>query len=153
MADLTGIALKRLGGTGAISTILPYELPQAWAKAVYGHPAQVDGIYYMSRHLNDRPARGPLLTRRPQDRQGLLHAAGSGAWNRGRQACLEPDLPAALIRRQGRVTAFTSCTAVAVISGSSDTRPSSIACSTSSWMPPTTAMASSGDTVLTTPIM
>lgn len=56
MADLTGIALKRLGGTGAISTILPYELPQAWAKAVYGHPAQVDGIYYMSRHLNDRPA-------------------------------------------------------------------------------------------------
>ena len=56
VADLTGISLKRLGGTGAISTILPYDLPQAWSKAVYRHPQDVDGILYISRHLNDRLA-------------------------------------------------------------------------------------------------
>ena len=55
-ADFTGIALKRLGGTGAISTILPYDLPQKWARAVQRHPQDVDGILYMSRHLNDRAA-------------------------------------------------------------------------------------------------
>jgi RES domain-containing protein len=56
VADLTGISLKRLGGTGAISTIVPYELPQKWSKAVHRHSQNVDGILYMSRHLNDRPA-------------------------------------------------------------------------------------------------
>lgn len=56
VVDLTGISLKRMGGTGAISTILPYDLPQAWAKAIHRHPQKVDGIYYMSRHLNSRPA-------------------------------------------------------------------------------------------------
>lgn len=56
VADLTGIPLKRLGGTGAISTILPYDLPQEWSKAVHRHPQNVDGILYMSRHLNDRAA-------------------------------------------------------------------------------------------------
>lgn len=56
IADLTGIPLKRLGGTGAISTILPYDLPQEWSKAVHRHPQHVDGILYMSRHLNNREA-------------------------------------------------------------------------------------------------
>lgn len=56
LADLTGIALKTLGGDGSISTILPYALPQRWAAAVHRHPQQVDGILYMSRHLNDRKA-------------------------------------------------------------------------------------------------
>ena len=56
VADLTGIPLKLLGGTGAISTILPYDLPQEWSKAVHRHPQNVDGILYMSRHLNDRAA-------------------------------------------------------------------------------------------------
>lgn len=54
LADLTGIALKRMGGNGAISSITPYDLPQAWAKAIHRHPRQVDGIYYVSRHLNTR---------------------------------------------------------------------------------------------------
>ncbi|HET7131670.1 MAG TPA: RES domain-containing protein, partial [Gammaproteobacteria bacterium] len=31
-------------------------LPQLWAMAVHRHPQVVDGIYYISRHLNDRPA-------------------------------------------------------------------------------------------------
>lgn len=56
VADLTGVNLKRLGGTGALSTITPYALPQQWSQAVHRHPRQVDGILYMSRHLNDRRA-------------------------------------------------------------------------------------------------
>lgn len=56
VADLTGVALKTLGGDGSISTIMPYQLPQRWARAVHRHPQHVDGILYMSRHLNDRKA-------------------------------------------------------------------------------------------------
>jgi hypothetical protein len=56
LANLTGIPLKRLGGHGSLSTIVPYKLPQYWSMAVHRHPQCVDGIYYMSRHLNDRPA-------------------------------------------------------------------------------------------------
>lgn len=56
LADLTGLALKTLGGDGSISTVIPYRLPQLWSRAVHQNPLMVDGIYYMSRHLNDRPA-------------------------------------------------------------------------------------------------
>ena len=56
LANLSGIPLKTLGGHGSLSTIIPYDLPQRWAMAVHRHPLCVDGIYYMSRHLNDRPA-------------------------------------------------------------------------------------------------
>lgn len=56
LADLTGIGLKVLGGNGALSTIIPYDIPQLWSRAIHRHPQTVDGIYYMSRHLNDRPA-------------------------------------------------------------------------------------------------
>lgn len=56
LADLTGLSLKTLGGDGSISTITPPALPQLWSMAVHRHPQCVDGIYYMSRHLNDRPA-------------------------------------------------------------------------------------------------
>lgn len=56
LANLTGTALKTLGGNGSLSTIIPYKLSQRWAMAVYRHPQCVDGIYYMSRHINDRPA-------------------------------------------------------------------------------------------------
>lgn len=52
LADLTGASLKRLGGNGAISTITPYTLPRQWARAVHEHPDGVDGIRYVSRHLN-----------------------------------------------------------------------------------------------------
>lgn len=52
LADLTGIPLKRLGGTNDISSELPYDTPQQWAKAVYDHPRNVDGLRYISRHLN-----------------------------------------------------------------------------------------------------
>lgn len=52
LADLAGAPLKRLGGNGAISTITPYTLPRQWARAVHDHPDAVDGIRYVSRHLN-----------------------------------------------------------------------------------------------------
>lgn len=54
LADLTGVALKLVGGDGAISTTTPYALPQLWAMNVHRHSQKVDGIYYVSRHLNDR---------------------------------------------------------------------------------------------------
>jgi hypothetical protein len=56
VADLTGASLKRLGGTAAISGIVPYAIPQQWSRAIHNHPQRVDGIFYMSRHLNDRAA-------------------------------------------------------------------------------------------------
>ncbi len=56
LANFTGVALKTLVGDGALSTILPYDVPQQWGAAVHAHPAQVDGICYVSRHLNDRKA-------------------------------------------------------------------------------------------------
>ena len=56
LADLTGVALKTLGGEGSLSTVIPYALPQRWAMAVHRHPQLVDGIRYVSRHLNDRYA-------------------------------------------------------------------------------------------------
>lgn len=56
LANFTGTALKALVGDGSISTMSPYDPPQQWAAALHAHPARVDGIYYVSRHLNDRKA-------------------------------------------------------------------------------------------------
>ena len=52
LADMTGASLKRMGADGSISTVTPYDLPQRWAVALHDHPAQVDGILYLSRHMN-----------------------------------------------------------------------------------------------------
>ncbi|AKC86304.1 RES family NAD+ phosphorylase [Pseudoxanthomonas suwonensis] len=52
LADLTGIPLKRLGGTNDISSEVPYDMPQRWSRTVYAHPSNVDGLRYVSRHLN-----------------------------------------------------------------------------------------------------
>jgi RES domain len=52
LIDLTGPALKALVGTGAISTTMPYDVPQRWSKALHRHPVAADGIAYMSRHVN-----------------------------------------------------------------------------------------------------
>lgn len=52
IADLTGVHLKKLGANAALSSILPYEVPQKWARAVYDHRDQVDGFQYISRHVN-----------------------------------------------------------------------------------------------------
>lgn len=56
LAKLTGTALKRIVGSSEISTIFPYDLPQAWAMALHTHPAKVDGLLYMSKQINDEQA-------------------------------------------------------------------------------------------------
>lgn len=56
LANLTGMPLRVLDGDGAISSITPYLLPQMWSMAVHAHPQNVDGIYFVSRQLNDRRA-------------------------------------------------------------------------------------------------
>ena len=53
---MTGAQLKTLAGGGELSTVVPYDIPQAWSKALHAHPQNFDGILYMSRHLNDRRA-------------------------------------------------------------------------------------------------
>jgi len=55
LADLTGPALARLGADGSISTE-SFVVPQRWAAALHDHPAQVDGLRYVSRIINDRDA-------------------------------------------------------------------------------------------------
>lgn len=51
LARLYGNGLAVLGGTAQITHGgLPYDLPQCWSKALYGHPMTVDGIAYRSRH-------------------------------------------------------------------------------------------------------
>jgi hypothetical protein len=52
LANLTGAALKAIGLDGRISTITPYDIPQAWSAAIHAHPDRVDGIAYVSRHYN-----------------------------------------------------------------------------------------------------
>lgn len=56
LANLAGAPLKVLGADGSLSTIMPYRLPQLWSMAIHRHPQNVDGILYVSRHLNDRMA-------------------------------------------------------------------------------------------------
>ena len=52
LADFTGVALKRAGIDPSLTTVSGYEAPQRWSVAVHDHPDHVDGILYMSRHLN-----------------------------------------------------------------------------------------------------
>lgn len=56
IADCTGVALKRMGADGSLSTAMPYDMPQRWSVAIYKHIARVDGFRYVSRHVNDSVA-------------------------------------------------------------------------------------------------
>lgn len=57
LADLTGVALKRLDGNADLAGHDPlYSMAQRWALAVFQNPAMVDGFIYMSRHLNTEKA-------------------------------------------------------------------------------------------------
>lgn len=81
LADFTGVALKALAGDGSMSTVMPYALPQGWSRAIYRHPQKVDGLVYMSRHVNDQKAvvlfdRGAHKLRAPRY-QPLPDAAGA----------------------------------------------------------------------------
>lgn len=51
IADLTGPGLAQIGATNEIMAgPLPYDVPQAWSKALYLHPAGLDGVAYRARH-------------------------------------------------------------------------------------------------------
>lgn len=57
LADLTGVALKRLDGNADLAGHDPrYDRTQRWALAIFQNPAMVDGFIYMSRHLNSEKA-------------------------------------------------------------------------------------------------
>jgi len=56
LAVFKGAALKRLGGDARLSSLVPYDVPQQWSKALHDHPEGIDGFIYMSRHVNDREA-------------------------------------------------------------------------------------------------
>ena len=51
LIKLAGSGLARLGATAEIVHAgLPYDAPQIWSKALWDHPAKVDGIAYYARH-------------------------------------------------------------------------------------------------------
>jgi hypothetical protein len=52
LADCTGVALKRMGLDGRFSAELDTRATQAWSAALHEHPAAVDGLLYVSRHVN-----------------------------------------------------------------------------------------------------
>ncbi|UVW30728.1 RES family NAD+ phosphorylase [Massilia sp. H6] len=56
LANLTGAALKRIGGHAGLTGTASYATTKKWSAAVHSHPDQVDGILYMSRHKNDEKA-------------------------------------------------------------------------------------------------
>lgn len=39
LARLYGRWLRALGGTGGIAKVIPYDIPQLWSQAVFGHPS------------------------------------------------------------------------------------------------------------------
>ncbi len=54
LIKLFGNGLARLGATAEVEHCgLPYDLPQAWSKALRDHPSRPDGIAYRSRHDDD----------------------------------------------------------------------------------------------------
>jgi hypothetical protein len=51
VVELHGPGLATLGATAQVTaTAPPYDLPQAWAAALYNHPGLYDGIAYRARH-------------------------------------------------------------------------------------------------------
>lgn len=53
LADLTGEALKRLGLNNDISAGGDYTMTKKWAKAVHDADPKWDGVWYISRQLNE----------------------------------------------------------------------------------------------------
>src|SRR5262249_43966467 len=66
LVNLHGAGLARLGATAeVVHGGLPYDVPQAWSKALYGHPLVPDGIAYTARH-DDTAFCYALFDRRPR---------------------------------------------------------------------------------------
>lgn len=54
LVELAGPGLARLGATAEVTHGgLPYDVPQAWSKAIHDHPTRPDGIAYRARHDDD----------------------------------------------------------------------------------------------------
>lgn len=56
MADLSGVLLRRLGFKNDICAGADYGPPQKLSRAIYQHPAGVDGFRYVSRQVNTQYA-------------------------------------------------------------------------------------------------
>lgn len=91
LADLTGANLKTTVDSSEISTVFPYDIPQAWAKALHAHPADVDGI----------PERGRCVRSREAQARGFIFRSSDG--RAGRVGCnhcpASTTLSGALTRR------------------------------------------------------
>lgn len=71
IANFVGPALAKLGATAEVChRSQPYEVPQAWSKAIFAHPSSVDGLAYTARH-DDSEVCVALFDRR----NGLLSVA------------------------------------------------------------------------------
>lgn len=54
LIKLAGPGLAILGATAEVTHGgLPYDVPQAWSKALRAHPARADGIAYYARHNDE----------------------------------------------------------------------------------------------------
>ena len=73
LANLTGTALRKLGGNAELTGCADYKISQEWAVAVCAHPAKVDGFLYMSRHVNDSVA-VVLFQRNPKEKNPMTMA-------------------------------------------------------------------------------
>jgi hypothetical protein len=98
LANTLSLAAHRFGGTGELSTLVPYDLPQAWAQALRSHG--FDGLVGLCRHDPSLTARnfavfGP----------GGVAARRTG-WTTRRSALLgDPQLAAELAKLRVQVAA------------------------------------------------
>lgn len=91
LASATSGRALGFGVTRAIATVVPYEVPQAWARAWHHHG--LDGVWYW-----------PSRDVRAQPRSiGLFGVAGAGPsrWGRGHAEPIGPDLQGDLARLFG----------------------------------------------------
>ncbi|CAG9252070.1 RES domain-containing protein [Paraburkholderia unamae] len=51
LADLTGQCMNVLGAHAGLFGTANYSIPMRWSRAIYTHPADVDGILYVSRMM------------------------------------------------------------------------------------------------------
>lgn len=54
LLNITGSGIAHLGADGRLGTG-DHRLAQRWARALWSHPAQIDGIYYRARHDLSQP--------------------------------------------------------------------------------------------------
>jgi RES domain len=64
LVDLTGSGLVKLGADARLSSGA-YAIARNWAKAIWAHPEQVDGLRYRSRHDDERYCCGLFDRDRP----------------------------------------------------------------------------------------